>query len=896
MNNTNKTPKMTKQNTTFAVQIAYWNANSVKNKKNELIEFIDENKIDIMLLGETWLRTGDNFKIPNYVIYRNDRLDQPGGGTAVCVKKNLKHDVLPSANSQIENTAINLYLTDSVIRIVSAYCPPGKILTSPDLDAIFSDETPTLVLGDLNAKHQFWNCNSTNNSGRALLNYTRLNAVLTHVPTSPTHYGQVGRPDILDIGLSKNLLHNIELTVHQDLSSDHNPISLTLSNADPLRKEILISKTNWTLFKTLLIHESASIKQLMTTTEINNEVSILTAEISNAYDQSTTTEEVTLHKPYQLPNGLRNELRESRRLKKIAQRTLNPQDIAAANRASRQLKTKLRDFHQTRWSNKIESMNEDHTSVWKLVKSLKPKSDHPTPIHGRQGIVHTAEEKAEAFADSIEAQCMTNPSLDEDTDNNVKRRLREYVHPEHAQPLPHATLPELMTLIKNIKPKKAPGKDRITNLTLKNLPKKSYVKLLNIINACLRIGYFPQQWREAVIITIPKPGKNPLFPQNHRPISLLSHVSKLLERIILSRLLQEIEENKLLPDEQYGFRHSHNTDLQTLRLTEIITAGFEHKDTTVMVLLDVEKAFDKVWHCGLLYKLLEAKIHPLLYKIIKSFLTHRSFRVRVEDTLSSARPIQAGVPQGSVLGPILYNLYTRDFPRRNGTQVCLFADDTALIATSRDPKLAVKNTGALLNDFCSWFESWRIRINIDKTQAIAFNTKISNPENIHLLGQPIEWSQAVKYLGINFDRRLTWKHHTTTMKQRGQALLGALRPILRAKELNLKIKRQLYLTLIRSAITFGIPTYTFTSKTNLQKLQVVQNKALRAITGAPWFVSNRQLHRELSIQYINEFKQDRTKAIYQKAKTHTNPTIRDVTNYTQADVLPRSRRPQITIL
>lgn len=319
----------------------------------------------------------------------------------------------------------------------------------------------------------------------------------------------------------------------------------------------------------------------------------------------------------------------------------------------------------------MESLNSDRFSLWKLIKSLKTKRYSIPPPQEIHEIGYTNTEKAEILATSIENQCTPN-EIDE---NEETEKLEEEVLSSVEKivgstptPITTATIQELENIIKKLNNKKAPGEDCISNTSIKQLPRKAKVKLLNIINANLRLNYFPTDWKKAHIITIPQQGKDHKRLENHRPISLLSSFSKIFERIILSRLLIEIEELDLMPPEQFGFRKNHSTNMQILRLVETIHKGYERKDCTAIAYLDVSKAFDKVWHGGLIHKITMAGISTNLVKIIHSFLQNRNFAVKLEDTFSSTRPILSGVPQGSVLGPILYNLYTHDIPKNTYSQ------------------------------------------------------------------------------------------------------------------------------------------------------------------------------------------------------------------------------------
>lgn len=459
------------------------------------------------------------------------------------------------------------------------------------------------------------------------------------------------------------------------------------------------------------------------------------------------------------------------------------------------------------------------------------------------------------------------------------------------RPLPPATCEGLLNHIRKLKNKKAPGKDNITATTLKNLPRKPLVKLLNIINSGLRLHYFPRTWKQAIVVPIPKPNKNHSVPQNYRPISLLSNPGKLYERIILSRLQLEIEELEVLPHEQFGFRPRLSPVLQLLRITETISESFLRKDSVTAIFMDVATAFDKVWHEGLLFKMHHLQLNPTLTQIVRSFLSNRSFQVKLQDHLFTTRMITSGVPQGSVLGPTLYNLYTYDPPETAGAIKALFADDTALLAASRNIDQSIRTLQMAIDTTADWFAKWRIKLNKNKSIAIIFTRKREIPgDNIYIEHHRLPWSPTVKYLGLTLDNKLTWTPHILNTKQKANIIIKLLYPLLKSTSLNLRTKTLLYKSLIRSVITYGIPVWGTAAKTNLNHIQIVQNKLLRIITDAPFYVRNDTLHRDRKMPKIQDWITIVARKLIYAAKTHENPLLQEAMNYAAAPGQPGSRR------
>jgi hypothetical protein len=208
--------------------------------------------------------------------------------------------------------------------------------------------------------------------------------------------------------------------------------------------------------------------------------------------------------------------------------------------------------------------------------------------------------------------------------------------------------------------KKACGIDVIPNKCLRHLPRRPLVHLTHLFNQCIRLSYFPKSWKEAKVVALPKPGKDPKFPQNVRLIILLSSTGKVFVKGILEIAKRHIEERNMLNASQFGFRACYSTTLQGMWLADQVTLHLDNNLSTAAVFLDIEKAYDITWQPGLLYELSKLQFSISLIQLIASFLSQRKFRVSVEGEMSTPKHVQAGMPQGSILSPTLYNLYIND--------------------------------------------------------------------------------------------------------------------------------------------------------------------------------------------------------------------------------------------
>ena len=217
----------------------------------------------------------------------------------------------------------------------------------------------------------------------------------------------------------------------------------------------------------------------------------------------------------------------------------------------------------------------------------------------------------------------------------------------------------------------------------------------------MKTSHFPETWKISQIIIIPKPGKDVTKVDSYRSISLLPILSKLFEKMLLQKLKPILHEKKIIPDHQFGFRESHGTVEQVHRVVSEIRNSLEQKLYCSAAFLDITQAFDKVWHEGLIYKI-RTLLPTSFYAIIKNYLLNRKFLVKYNSASTSLHEIYAGVPQGSVLGPVLYLIFTADLPTSNYVKLSTFADDTAILAIHQNPTIASRNLQEHLDKIEAW--------------------------------------------------------------------------------------------------------------------------------------------------------------------------------------------------
>jgi methyl coenzyme M reductase subunit D len=517
------------------------------------------------------------------------------------------------------------------------------------------------------------------------------------------------------------------------------------------------------------------------------------------------------------------------------------------NNLNQLIKEEIQKLRNTSWNFKLSSIKPSHQNLWKAAKFLKKTQIMP-PLKLDDSLALTADEKANTLADTFQ-KAHDNPLANKNQSftNNINQKVETYLMSDtNEDEIDLPDINEIHRHIKGLKNNKAPGFDRIHNRLVKNLPTCGVHLLYLIIIACLKLSYFPTKWKHANVIAIRKPGKDLNLPSSYRPISLLSSLSKILERVILERIMKHVDSNKILPSSQYGFVSKKSTTHQLFRIVEFIKNQFKLQKSTGMVLIDVEKAFDRVWHQGLIFKLIKFKFPRNYVKIVSAFLKNRSFQVTVNNKSSNFRQFYFGLPQGAVLSPILYNIFTADIPSPKNCNLALFADDTAFYASSKFVNVITENLKNYSLELQFFFDKWKINLNHGKTEAIFFTKRLKKElpgTTINIFNKTINWSDTVKYLGITLDKRLIFAQHINNIVLKTNNCIKLLFPLIsRNSKMNIANKLLIYKAIIRPILTYGCPVFHNIAKIHLNKLQVFQNKFLKRILQLPPLTRTKEVH------------------------------------------------------
>ena len=382
----------------------------------------------------------------------------------------------------------------------------------------------------------------------------------------------------------------------------------------------------------------------------------------------------------------------------------------------------------------------------------------------------------------------------------------------------------VLKLLKDLNPHKAAGPDELKPLVLRELREVIAPMLVVIFQRSIETGRVPKDWNDANVCPLFKKGDKSIA-SNYRPISLTCILCKVLEHIFASNLVTHLDSHQLLYDLQHGFRSKRSCETQLVMLMEDLSRNAIKGQQTDLILLDFSKAFDKVSHEKLLLKLHHCGVRGQVLHWIKAFLSNRSQTVVLESEKSSQVTVTSGVPQGSVLGPILFLVFINDLPEHIKSKVRLFADDTAVyLAVSNLEHARILQED--LDRLAKRSLEWDMEFNPSKCTVIhVTRSKSIVPSQYTLYGQVLESVSSSKYLGVTLNDHLTWNDHIQNTVTSANKTLGFLRRNIRTKDSS--IREVAYKTLVRPILEYSSPVWSPHTKSNIHKIEMVQRRAAR---------------------------------------------------------------------
>lgn len=855
---------------------------------------------DIILINSHGLPDNETLHIPQYRVHRKNSSNTHTDGTAIAVKHNTPHRIIDTFIS--DTLAVEIDTTTGKIIIATLYQPPARpYIPTPDFIQLFRRNTPVYMLADLNANHPAFGYKRKNVAGTQLYNLMLQHTLQHRGPYFPT-YLAANTSTTPDIFLTNfKTYHNIHIEAGPLTTSDHLPIILTISASPiqvPTPPRPNYNQADWDNFKGEIEREinRSNFTNPATLEEIDDGIDSWYNTILTATSKHIPT---THHRTLPTPQH-------SHHTKLIMVQFSNLRTYAQIHGWTRQLYQRYRMLQQrlqedltkdanTQWSDTILQTSlqyRDPKTFWRKIRNLTGETiptthylldannrKHYTPQE--QEILHR-EVWQEVFGDDVE----------EDEENEIDTTVRNFLEenvdritPYHSSDLTRLNsdnpLTEIITdgevhqIIKQLR-KTCPGQSGINKTILSHLPRNAISRLSQLYNSTLSAGYFPDRWKESIIRLIPKTGKPVDQALNYRPISLLEVPGKILEKIVNTRLRYHLEDNNQHHPNQFGFRQDRGTTHALALITESIAQYKAHRGQCHLVLRDITKAFDKVWHLGLKYKILHLNLPEVSEKLLCDFLDDRTARIKVGTYIGDQLNLRCGVPQGSVLSPTLFITFTRDLPPPSTGNYIAYADDVTQITGygGRSKEIMNRKTERDIEKVNDFERKWKIKTNINKFTPLRLGN--INGESLVVDGEAVEFQKEGKTLGLKITRTGYKKH----IDDRRRKAMGSLTKLFRLREMPTKIKTHLVKALVLPVLEYPpIPTQALSNR-QISRLQKIQNKALRFATNQryPYTMNTRQIHEYTRTKPINIKLHQRATKIWKQLEDLKNPTYENLRN------------------
>jgi exonuclease III len=824
----------------------FLNAQSIKtvdknrSKLDEFRQLVETSQADIFIVNESWLQPyiPDSLFVDEkkYAVYRKDRETGQGGGVIILVSKTIWSR--PRYNWESQDTNNNEIRVAEVrptpsekIAVITAYRPQTnpcpKFLNNLEIaitNCLAHNIDKFIMVGDFNYPEIKWNTfldTHLSKNSRELIEFLEQNE-LTQFNKHPSRKGE---RNILDLFIT-NLTDTLPINRGSfQYSSDHYVFDCTfmidINRTFPKNRTVLNYKR--ADFESIKrgIRQRITLRPNIEDTE--TAWAILKATLTTLTHQYIPT--VTIKNKYS-PSWIDADVIKMSHKKKCAYNKWKKSGKNTDQDKYKILRNKIKNLVSTKYKLHMESITTNLVSnpkrFWTLLKDRTRSKTSPSML------VHQGKEESDPkqlceifntyFSSVFNSKNYdTLPEISIETDPDLK----EVTISEE----------EVSIELTKVNTTKAPGPDGLSTRVLKECREELKAPITKLFNSSLNTGKIPKDWKKANVVPIYKKG-NKLEVSNYRPVSLLPIISKILERCVLNKIIELIRPK--ISKMQYGFMKGKSTTTQIITVLANIHNIFDNREKTDVIYFDLAKAFDSVPHKLLLHKLKSFGIHGKLLNWITDYLTDRMQRVTCEGQNSTWLPVTSGVPQGSILGPILFIIYINDLPDilSPETLCAIFADDTKIYRKIEEEE-DIETLQTDINKISEWGSTWGLNFNAAKTTHLPICPSNSIESHYSMEDSPIRQEDLMNDLGINIATNLRWSKHTDIIVKKAHQRLGLIIRTL-GYDAPLQAKKNAYVAMVRSILEYGSSIWTPSDKETLRKIEKIQRKATNFIVNNPY--------------------------------------------------------------
>ena len=875
------------------MNIFHCNIRSLSTKKiDELEAILDtfDTEYDIIVCTECWL-SSDKIHLLNlegYNALHAPAVKNKADGVSMFLKKDLPYEIIQNKFVGCTGLTVKLKFENKDLIVTGIYRSPSggeEDLFLTWFDEYLSQKTPMHVLvGDFNI--DLLHPNDTVRDYCEVLINNDYDTLINQVTRPNLTNGKGSCLDHIHVKNSANWTLTANVIKHD--ITDHYPIECKIGTGEETRAKgpgtsILKTKLkiNWTDLESVMsninwlkVVSKESAEEAME--EFYNILNTVTSQCSHIVK---TSNKQTCIKPW-MTVGILNSLRIRNKLHR--QLTKNKDDLELKSKYTyyRNMVTKLiRTSKDKYYQKELEKADMNPKKFWDIINKLGGRKKFETP--NCQAMTAETLNKYYSTVGEVNAQKIQRSHRTKNMTTKSKSTKNKTYETIFLNPIDQY---EVMNIISGLKNTMSRGADDVSMEILKRCAKWISLPIAFIINLSFSYGVFPVDLKKAKVIPIYKSKGSFVEPGNYRPISVLSNISKIFETAIKTRLMTFINKNNIMPNNQYGFLKGKNTTQAIAELIRNVTDNLEKKNKCAAVFLDLSKAFDSVSHIRLLEKLEKIGIRGKARTLFASYLKHRTQFVNFGGINSSEEEMKWGVPQGSVLGPLLFLLYTKGLCKysQHNLQLIAFADDMVLIFNENSWEALNNLINKEMNmNIKPWLDKNLLSLNLDKTVCMPFlttnfteashNLKITIHQGVNcelrICDCPtLKVVDNTKYLGVILDSNLSWHEHAAYLEGRLRRVLFTLSHLRRF--LSIYSMRLVYMALFQSILSYGIATFGAANNTVIAPLIRLQRKVIKVILRLPKRYPSSELNSLLDVPTFQELYEKDLKRMIPVFRSH----------------------------